>query len=250
MTQSGEFIGAKIPGSPYLRRAIGLAAHRAPFYAPLLFEYFPSLKTSGKHHLTAVGAVARKMCHIIFTSLKGNRPDEAVPPKKDVRLAGVRKAAMGDLPEVVSLFKKAIREMNDRAIHQWDNIYPNQSTLKNDIENDAMYLLMIDHEIAAVFVLNRECSPEYAAADWKGGASSFAVVHRLCVHPDYQNKGIGTRAMIAAEAILKSGGVESVRLDAFSENPAALRLYQKLGYLKVGSVNFRKGLFFLYEKIF
>lgn len=84
--QSGEFSGSKNKiskrGSPYLRRAIWLAANRAAFCAPILSEYYQSLKTRGKHHLTAVGAVARKLCNIIFVILKENRPYQPTPPKK------------------------------------------------------------------------------------------------------------------------------------------------------------------------
>lgn len=86
VTQSGEFTGTKQHiskrGSPYLRRAIWLAANRAAFCDPILAEYYQSLKVRGKHHLTAVGAVARKMCNIIFTILRENRPYEAMPPKR------------------------------------------------------------------------------------------------------------------------------------------------------------------------
>ncbi len=86
VTQSGDFTGTKQHiskrGSPYLRRAIWLAANRAAFCDPILIEYYQSLRARGKHHLTAVGAVARKMCNIIFTILKENRPYEASPPKK------------------------------------------------------------------------------------------------------------------------------------------------------------------------
>lgn len=86
VTQSGEFSGTKQHiskrGSPYLRRAIWLAANRAAFCDPILSDYYQSLKARGKHHLTAVGAVARKMCNIIFTILRENRPYEATPPKK------------------------------------------------------------------------------------------------------------------------------------------------------------------------
>jgi len=54
--------------------------------------------------------------------------------------------------------------------------------------------------------------------------------------------------MLAAEGVLINMGIKSVRLDTFSENPAALRLYEKLGYKNTGRVNFRKGLFYLFEK--
>lgn len=83
--QSGEFSGTKNRiskrGSPYLRRAIWLAAQRATFCDPVLSEYYQSLRARGKHHLTAVGGVARKMCNIIFVILKENRPYQPLPPK-------------------------------------------------------------------------------------------------------------------------------------------------------------------------
>lgn len=85
VNQSGEFVSSRSKiskrGSPYLRRAIWLAATRAAFCDPILSEYYQSLKARGKHHLTAVGAVARKMCNIIFVILKENRPYEPTPPK-------------------------------------------------------------------------------------------------------------------------------------------------------------------------
>ena len=84
VNQSGEFTGTKNKiskrGSPYLRRAIWLAAGRAAFCDPVLSEYYQSLKARGKHHLTAVGAVARKLCNIIFVILKDNRPFEVREP--------------------------------------------------------------------------------------------------------------------------------------------------------------------------
>jgi len=85
VNQSGEFTGTKTKiskrGSPYLRRAIWLAAGRAAFCDPILSEYYQSLRARGKHHLTAVGAVSRKLCNIIFAILTENRPYEPEPPK-------------------------------------------------------------------------------------------------------------------------------------------------------------------------
>ncbi|SHD78673.1 IS110 family transposase [Schnuerera ultunensis] len=76
--QSGDFVGTQTKiskrGSPYLRRAIWLAATVAAFKDPALSVYYQSLKARGKYHLTAVGAVARKMCNIIFAVLRDNKP--------------------------------------------------------------------------------------------------------------------------------------------------------------------------------
>jgi len=85
-SDSGEFRSSQNHmtkrGSPYLRRAIWLAATVAAFYDPTLSAYYQSLKARGKHHLVAINAVARKMCNIIFIILKENRPYEKFPPKK------------------------------------------------------------------------------------------------------------------------------------------------------------------------
>jgi transposase len=81
---SGEFKSSQNHitkrGSPYLRRAVWLAATVAVRYDSTLSAYYQSLRARGKHHLVAINAVARKMCNIIFVILKENRPYEKVPP--------------------------------------------------------------------------------------------------------------------------------------------------------------------------
>lgn len=76
--QSGEFIGTKNKmskrGSPYLRRAIWLAANVAAFNDPVLSAYYNKKREQGKHHFTAVGAVARKLLYIIHAVLRNNKP--------------------------------------------------------------------------------------------------------------------------------------------------------------------------------
>ena len=74
------------------------------------------------------------------------------------------------------------------------------------------------------------------------------VLHRLCINTKYQNKGFGPRTMLYIEKYLKNKGIDSIRLDAFSKNSIALRLYNKLGYKIVGEANWRKGLFYLFKK--
>ena len=75
--QSGNFnaTDTKISkrGSPYLRRAIWLAASVAAFKDPALSVYYQKLRQRGKAHGTAIGAVARKLTNIIFAVLRDNK---------------------------------------------------------------------------------------------------------------------------------------------------------------------------------
>ena len=159
-----------------------------------------------------------------------------------------RKAVFEDLPEVLLLYQKATQHMIDNGVKQWNEFYPNEEILKSDIENDSLYLSMHDSQIACVFVLDQKCDSEYTKGNWMYPLSSFAVVHRLCVNPAFQRQGLGFQAMLAVESIVKDMKIDSIRLDAYSQNPAALRLYEKLGYSKVGTVTFHL-VCHLFEKL-
>lgn len=78
MSQSGEFEAThnvmSKRGSPYLRKAIFQAALSASFNDPVLSAYYQKKRSEGKHHLTCVGAVSRKLCYIIYAVLKNNKP--------------------------------------------------------------------------------------------------------------------------------------------------------------------------------
>lgn len=160
----------------------------------------------------------------------------------------VRKATIGDLGAVSALFRSAIAVMNESGIPQWDEVYPSENDFKNDIGKEQMFLCEYGDRTAAVFVLNRQRGDEYQNGAWNYAEDTSEELHRLCVDPTFQNRGVGAQAVRLAEALLRERGTESIRLDAFSKNPYALRLYEKLGYRRVGEANFRKGLFYLYEK--
>jgi ribosomal protein S18 acetylase RimI-like enzyme len=160
----------------------------------------------------------------------------------------LRKANLEDLNDIIDIFKNAIKVMDNNGIHQWDNVYPNEEILNEDILSNDMFLCELENQIASVFVLNQDCDEEYSNGSWQYKEASYFVIHRLCVNPVFQGKGIGTRTMLLIEEFLRNKSIETIRLDAYSLNPIALKMYEKLGYKKVGRVNWRKGLFYLYEK--
>jgi transposase len=77
---SGEFTATETHmskrGSPYLRRALWLAAISASQSNPDLAEYLQRRLAQGKPWGTAMGAVARKLLSRIYVVLKQNRPYE------------------------------------------------------------------------------------------------------------------------------------------------------------------------------
>lgn len=78
--QSGEFSSThnhmSKRGSPYLRHAIFLAATTCSFHNSPLNAYYKKKRDQGKHHLTATGAVARKLTSVIYAVLRDSKPYE------------------------------------------------------------------------------------------------------------------------------------------------------------------------------
>ena len=78
VSQSGEYQSKNNKmskrGSPYLRKALFQAALIAAFHDPVFSAFYQKKISEGKHHLTAVGAVARKLCNTTFAVLKNNTP--------------------------------------------------------------------------------------------------------------------------------------------------------------------------------
>lgn len=75
--ESGDFIGTQNHiskrGSPYLRRALWTASSIAAIHNPVLRDYYHKKREQGKHHGTAIGAVANKMVRIIYAVLTTNK---------------------------------------------------------------------------------------------------------------------------------------------------------------------------------
>jgi ribosomal protein S18 acetylase RimI-like enzyme len=157
-----------------------------------------------------------------------------------------RRAKAADFDAIAALYEKAVSSLRSKQIDQWDESYPDRKTLRADIRKRQMFVLTHDRQIVAAVVLNHKQHELYKTVRWAYGRP--AVLHRLCVHPEHQHFGIGRATVVCAERLLRKKRRRSVRLDAFLQNPAALRLYESLGYVRVGLVHFRKGEFGLYEK--
>ena len=159
-----------------------------------------------------------------------------------------RRAGTDDLDALVALYGAAAQDMREKGIDQWDEYYPDREILAEDVESGDMTLGLLDGQLACAYVVNREYEPEYELGAWEHTEGDFCVLHRLCVNLEMQGRGLARQAMARMEKNARDQGFDSVRLDVFSQNLHAQRLYERLGYRRTGEVRFRKGIFYLMEK--
>ena len=161
------------------------------------------------------------------------------------------KASEKDLQGIMDMIQGCVSEMVSHNIMQWNEHYPNLEVIAEDIKNQEGYVMVQGDSYVAYVAINEDQSPEYEQIQWMTKSKHVLVVHRLAVNPDFQGKGIAGQVMTFIQEYAKKEGYESIRLDAFTENPAALRVYERIGFIRLGQVFFpyRDIPFYCYEKV-
>lgn len=159
-----------------------------------------------------------------------------------------RLAEMRDIDDIFSLIQSAIAQMEANNIYQWDAIYPTKEDFLNDIEKNSLYMATNHGKLVAIYVISDESDEAYKNAEWEYSDESAYILHRFCVSPEYQNQGVGKEVLSHIEEQVYRMGYETIRLDVFTKNPYAQRLYRKSGYQTRGYADWRKGRFDLMEK--
>lgn len=155
-----------------------------------------------------------------------------IPPTLHLAKAGPER-----IDEVFGLYQACTAAMLARGILQWDERYPHRGTAAEAAARGDLFLLL-DEAGATVgsVILNDEPAPEYAPILWKEPGPAL-IIHTLVIAPQRQG-GMGRAAMTACEAFAVERGFAAIRLDAFPGNPAAIALYERMGYQLRGHVAF------------
>jgi ribosomal-protein-alanine acetyltransferase len=66
--------------------------------------------------------------------------------------------------------------------------------------------------------------------------AAFGHILTVDITSAYRRKGIAQKILHEIEAIFKERGIKEIKLEVREDNVAALNLYQKLGYKKVGKL--------------
>lgn len=162
----------------------------------------------------------------------------------------IAKAKVQDIPSIMNMFMKCISTMESQEIYQWNEHYPTTLIIKDDIANGYGYSIVVDNTCVAYFVINDDQPLEYSKITWTGFEGKNLIIHRLAVHPDFQGRGIASMLMRFIEDYAIRNSYKSIRLDVFSVNKVAQRLYYNKGFQYFGEVNFpyRDQPFYCMEK--
>jgi len=148
------------------------------------------------------------------------------------------KAAHKDLRQVMETVRACVAHLREQGIYQWNEMYPTEKVLAEDIRDGTLFILRDDETCRGMVVLNRVHDIEWKDADWSEDCKHPLCVHRLIVHPLWQNRGVGRALMEFAYTHAIHNNHDCVRFDAYSGNPRLVETYRRMGCRRTGEAMF------------
>ena len=120
-----------------------------------------------------------------------------------------------------------------------DNLSYGAEGVTMPVEREAALLASLEHSDTGVFLVARDGEEIVGTANYSVFPKA-RMAHRgtfgIAVRKAYWNRGVGTKLL---EGILdfarNTAGSEIVSLEVRSDNAAAIRLYEKFGFRKIGT---------------
>lgn len=161
-----------------------------------------------------------------------------------------RKAGTSDIPEISEILKKAVERMLAEGKRQWDENYPNETHVREDIGKGIGYVIENKGKVVGYGAVVFTGEPAYEHIDGKWLSSErYVVVHRLAVCQSVKGEGLGRAFMDAVEDFARSLGIHSFKIDTNFDNTAMLGLLARLGFAYCGEIHYEKGSRKAFEKL-
>lgn len=153
-----------------------------------------------------------------------------------------RAATSKDLPFIMNLIQQARQLLYANHIPQWQDGYPDEACILDDIKEGISYILedkehtQFNHGIIATAVVTfqpEECYDHLTEGEWLNN-QPYGAIHRVAVDGHIRGKGIAGQLFAAAGALCLGNGVKNIRVDTHRQNTAMQNALTKFGFIYCG----------------
>jgi GNAT superfamily N-acetyltransferase len=161
----------------------------------------------------------------------------------------LRRADITEVPLIWEIIQDAIEQRRQEGSSQWQDGYPNELSITNDINKAYGYVLTENGTILcyAAIIFDKEPAYEDIEGKWLTNGD-YGVVHRVAVSKLAKGKGIATKLFQNIEGLCLEHHINSIKVDTNFDNVPMLKILDKLGYTYCGEVHFRGAARKAFEK--
>ena len=131
-----------------------------------------------------------------------------------------RKSTKSDVSKIMEIVKQAQEYFKSQGIDQWQNNYPNDEVINNDINNGESYVMLDGDDIVATTVISFAKEKSYEnILDGKWITNGdYGVIHRIAVDNTHKGKGLSHKIIKYAEEVCKQNNIHSIKVDTHEDN--------------------------------
>ncbi len=162
----------------------------------------------------------------------------------------LRKAIYNEISVIWEIIQQAIEQRKQDGSAQWQNGYPNEQTIHDDITNGYAHVLIDNNSIVAyaAIIFGEEPAYNNIIGQWLS-YGDYVVIHRVATSNSVKKSGVATHLFKLIEDLCIAQKVYSIKVDTNFDNVPMLRILDKLSYIYCGEVFFRDSARKAYEKI-
>lgn len=153
---------------------------------------------------------------------------------------------MKDIEELMELYHMQIGSEGCT----WDEAYPDWELVEQDIREKRVFCVRNESGTIIAAITWDMDAVVAGLSCWDASLHKTAEYARLCIHPNYQHKGLTCSLFWGSEKRLKAEGYDGAHYIVSQSNPRALRAYEKFGFEYKGEVRLFDHDWYAYEKAF
>lgn len=149
-----------------------------------------------------------------------------------------RKAVESDIDRIMDIIRQAQAYFKKEGIDQWQNNYPNDEVIRDDIENGYGYVLLKEGEIVGTVAVSFDGEKTYNkiyGGKWLSNLP-YAVIHRLAIDSNFKGQGLASVIIKNIEKMCLNRDIHSIRIDTHEDNKSMQRLIEKNGFQYCGII--------------
>lgn len=144
----------------------------------------------------------------------------------------IRKALLSDLPEILPIIDEAKAYLRENHVDQWQDGFPNPTTLTSDINNLYSFIIEAGGHTAGFLVISLE--PELPYHHPVEGSlkleGKYATIHRTAFSNKYRGLGLSKKMFAFAYDFARENDCSIIRIDTHKDNKTMQHILEREGF--------------------
>lgn len=144
--------------------------------------------------------------------------------------------------DVMVIINQAKAYFKATGINQWQDGYPNEDSINNDITENKSYILIDNDKVIGTMFFAIQNDPTYAyiEGEWLS-KEPYAVIHRIAVDENVKGRSLAFELVKYVIDKCNKSNIKSIRIDTHEDNLSMQRFLKKNGFIPCGTIYLSNG---------